>query len=44
LKELKLIQTSGEMHYFETDAKTSTLGGFLGLRGDIPFLVKNLIS
>ena len=44
LKELKLIQTSEEMHYFDKDAKTSTLGGFLGLRGDIPFLVKNLIS
>ena len=44
LKELKLIQTSEEMHYFNNDAKTSNLGGFLRLPGDIPFLVKNLIS
>jgi len=44
LKELKLIQTSEEMHYFDKNAKTSTLGGLLGLRGDILFLIKNLMS
>jgi hypothetical protein len=44
LKELKLIQTSEEMHYFDKNDEISTLGGFFGLRGDILFLVKNLMS
>lgn len=44
LKELKLIQTSEERHYFDKNAKILALGGFHGLRGNILFLVKNLMS
>jgi hypothetical protein len=44
LKELKLIQTSEEMHYFDKNVQTSTLGGLLELRGAILFIVKNLMS
>ncbi len=38
------MQTSEEMDYFNKDAQTSTLGGLLGLRGDVLFIVKNLMS